>query len=64
MIPGGLLNIRDAATDLKLTPRQVHHLIESGKIQAVKTGSGLRAPYLITRDELDRFKAETTEATA
>lgn len=58
MILGGLLTVRQASLELGLTVRQIHHRIESGEIVAEKVGDGLRAPLLISRDEIDRYRTE------
>lgn len=55
--PPDLLSVAQAATELNLTPRAVHHRIKAGTLTAVKLGPGTSA-YVITRTEVERAKAE------
>lgn len=60
-----LLTVVEAATALGIAPRTVLYRITHGTLAAEKHGTGLRAPYIITRAEIDRvLAADTTERTA
>lgn len=58
-----LLTVTQAAVELHITPRAVRHRILAGTLEATKLGPGTSA-YVITRDEVDRVKADTSKALA
>lgn len=53
-----LLSVTQAAKELSLAPRTLHHWIATGKIAATKVGDGRTSAYVLTRDEVDRVKAD------
>lgn len=52
-----LLTVTQAAKELALAPRTLHHQIATGKVTATKVGDGLTSAYVITRAEVERVKA-------
>ena len=50
------LTVRQAATELGITPRAVLHRIAAGTLPATKLGDGTSA-YIIAADEIERAKA-------
>ena len=50
-------SVAQAAEELRITERAVRHRIKAGKLVATKLGPGT-ASYVITRDEIERVKAE------
>lgn len=59
-----LLTVGQAAKELCLSPRTVQHRIAAGRIAAEKFGDGKTSAYIITRDEIERVKAEAASARA
>lgn len=59
--PSDLLSVAQAARELNITRRAVVHRIAAGTLVAQKLGGGT-APYVITRQELARVKAEASGA--
>lgn len=57
-----LLNVRQAAKALNLTSRAVRHRIAAGTLKASKIGDGRTSAYVITREEIERVKAEEAVA--
>lgn len=57
-----LLSVVQAASELGMPPRTLHYQIGTGKIAATKVGDGLTSSYVITRAEVERVKAERSEA--
>jgi excisionase family DNA binding protein len=53
-----LLSVGQVSEELGKPSRTVHHWIQTGRIAAVKVGSGRTNAYAITRAEVDRLKAE------
>lgn len=53
-----LLSVTQAADELSISPRTLHHRITTGKVAAAKIGDGLTSAYVITRAEVERVKAE------
>jgi|SoimicmetaTmtHMC_FD_contig_51_1299635_length_437_multi_1_in_0_out_0_3 excisionase family DNA binding protein len=51
------LSVAQAAEELRLTTRAVRHRIKAGTLEATKLGPGT-ASYVITREEVERIKAE------
>lgn len=51
------LSVAQAADELHLSPRAVHHRIKAGTLVATKMGPGTAA-YVIARAEIERVKAE------
>lgn len=58
-----LLTVVEAAAALGIAPRTVLYRITHGHLAAEKHGTGLRAPYIITRTEIDRVLAQNAEKT-
>lgn len=52
-----LLTVVQAADELCVSPRTLHHWIGAGKCEATKLGTGRTSAYVITRAELERVKA-------
>lgn len=57
-----LLSVTQAAKELSLAPRTLHHQIATGKVAATKVGDGRTSAYVITRAEVERVKAERDAA--
>lgn len=56
-----ILSTAQAARELCVSPRTLLHWINKGRIEAQKTGPGT-AGFVITRDEVNRVKAEVAAA--
>lgn len=56
--PEALLSVSQAANELRLPTRTLLHRITTGKVEATKIGDGQTSPYVITRAEVERLKAE------
>lgn len=52
-----LLSVKQAAERLSLSPRAVQHRIATGRIEAVKVGSGQTSSYVISSAEVERVLA-------
>jgi excisionase family DNA binding protein len=59
-----LLTVTQAADELKLSVRAVQHRIRTGTLSATKLGDGRTSAYVITREEIDRAKAEAAREKA
>lgn len=57
-----LLSVAQAAKELSLANRTLHHQIANGKVVATKIGDGRTSAYVITRAEVDRVKADRDAA--
>lgn len=55
------LSVVQAADALSITERAVRHRIKAGTLAATKLGPGTAA-YVISRDEIERVKAEEQAA--
>lgn len=55
------LSVAQAAKELNLTDRAIRHRIKAGTLLAEKLGPGT-ASYVITREEIERIKAERAAA--
>ena len=51
-----LLSVTQAARELSVAPRTLHHRIATGKVAATKVGDGRTSAYVITRAEVERIK--------
>lgn len=58
------LTVEEAADELGISSRAVRHRILAGTIHARKHGRGRTSPYLITRAEVARVRAEDDAAAA
>lgn len=58
MTTNDLLTVTQVAEELNISVRAVQHRITNGTIAAQKLGGGRTSAYVITRDEIDRVKAE------
>lgn len=58
-----LLNIKQAAHELGLSPSGVKYRILTGAITAEKVGDGRTSQYAITTDEIERVKNATASTT-
>ena len=58
------VTVGQAAKELNLSVRAVQHRIKQGHIAATKLGDARTSAYIISRDELDRVKADTAGASA
>lgn len=56
------LSVKQASARLGLHPRKVTRLIESGDLLAFKAFEGLRAPWLIPADEVERYVSARSAA--
>jgi hypothetical protein len=54
------LSVTQTAEELDLTTRAVRHRIKAGTLLATKLGPGT-ASYVITRQEIERVKADRAE---
>lgn len=54
----------DTAGRLGLTSRQVHYLVETGKLAPVIRGNGPRGPLFFDPAEVDRLAAELEAVTS
>lgn len=61
MMTNDLLTVQQAADELNLSVRAVQHRITSGSLAAQKLGAGKTSAYVITRDEIERVKALSSE---
>lgn len=50
-----VLSVVQAADELGIPPRTLHHRISTGKVIATKVGEGRTSAYVITRAEVDRL---------
>lgn len=53
-----ITGVTEAARELQIDRRTLIRWIAAGDVKAEKVGSGRTNAYAITRDELDRVKAE------
>lgn len=60
--PPDLLSVTQAAAELNMAPRTLHHQIATGKVHATKVGDGRTSAYVITRAEIERAKSDRDEA--
>lgn len=56
-----LLSVAQVAEELGIPPRTLQWRIKAGKVAATKVGDGATNSYVITREEVDRVKAERAE---
>lgn len=56
------LSVSQAADELGIPNRTLHHRIATGKVAATKVGDGKTSAYIIARDEVERLKAEASAA--
>lgn len=61
--PPELLSVVQAAKELGIPSRTLHHRIVTGKVAATKVGDGKTSAYVIARAEIDRLKGTATTAT-
>jgi len=54
--------VTQAAAELNMAPRTLHHQIATGKVHATKVGDGRTSAYVITRAEIERAKSDRDEA--
>lgn len=54
-----LLTVVQTAEELNLSVRAVQHRIKTGTLAATKLGDGRTSAYVITRDEVERVKAQS-----
>ena len=57
-----LLSVTQAAAELGIPTRTLHHRITTGKVAAIKVGDGRTSAYVITRAEVERLLAESSAA--
>ena len=50
-----LFTVEEAARFLRLSETSVYRRVEAGELQAVRLGSGLRAPIRFSGEELERY---------
>ena len=53
-----LIPTRDVADRLRVTVRQVHYLIETGRLTPAMQGAGPRGPMFFRPDEVARLAAD------
>ncbi len=63
-MPSGLLLTSEVADRLGRTVRQVHYLVEAGRIEPAMKGNGLRGPMLFHADDVDQLAATLTAEAA
>lgn len=60
MTQSRLHSVASAAEALRLSPRSVQRRIKDGRIVATKLSDGKTSPYVITAEELERIKQESS----
>ncbi len=60
--PSATMTVNEAAALLGMDVRTVHRQVQSGKLPGFKAFDGLRAPYVLDRESIERIAADRTEA--